>query len=106
MNATLSFLLIFVPLFTLFGVILFRRFGKPKRIRAVVLDKETYVDSRYRVRDGHVLERVEYVVKFETDIGVMDLSVSPLTYDNVRKGQKGMLYYRGGTALRFIKAKK
>ena len=48
MNNTLLFLLIFIPLFTLFGMIIFRRFGKPKRIRAVVLDKEMYTDSKYR----------------------------------------------------------
>ena len=106
MSNTLSFLLIFLPLFTLFGVILFRRFGKPKRIRAVVLDKEMYTDSKYRVSQGYATEKTGYVVKFETEKGVMDLSVSPLIYDNVRKGNKGMLYYRGGTALRFIKAKK
>ena len=105
MSNTLSFLLIFGPLFTLFGVIIFRRFGKPKHIRAVVLDKEMYTDSKYRVSQGYATEKTGYVVKFETEKGVMNLSVSPLTYDNVRKGNKGMLYYRGGMALRFIRVK-
>ena len=106
MSNTLSFLLIFGPLFTLFGVIIFRRFGKPKHIRAVVLDKEMYTDSKYRVSQGYATERTEHVVKFETEKGVMNLSVNALIYNNVRKGNKGILYYRGGTALKFVRAKK
>ena len=104
-NPMLLFVLLFSLLTALFVVILMRRFGRPKRVRAVVLDKEVYTKNGSRVLDGQASEKVDYVVKFQTDTQILNLSVDPFLYEGLRIGDRGILYYRGNTALRFIRAK-
>ena len=101
-------LLLFIVLFSLiaalFVTILVRRFGQTRRVRAVVLDKEAYTDSGY-LRDGEVSDQATYIVKFQTDTQVLNLSADPFLYEGLRIGDRGILYYRDNKALRFIRAK-
>lgn len=103
-NQTLLIVLLFSLLTALFVMIFLRRFGRPKRVRAVVLEKETYSDNVY-LQDGEVSDDVAYVVKFQTDTQILSLSVNPFMYEGLRVGDRGILYYRGNTALRFIRAR-
>ncbi len=94
----LLIVLLFGILTALFVMIYLRRFGQTNRVRAVVLDKETYTG-------GEVSDQATYIVKFQTNDQVLNLSVDPFLYEGLRIGDRGILYYRGNTALRFIRAR-
>lgn len=67
--------------------------SQTKKVKAVVLNKQTYVTQVFFKKIPS--DRKRYVVAFLIDGREKYFSVSPETYDRIKLKQKGTLTYRG-----------
>lgn len=74
------------------------RFGKEKKVSAVVVHKQTVELTAPRSPSG---KRVKYAVTFQIGEKRKSFYVSEFSYQGYRKGEKGTLTYRGDRLIDF-----
>lgn len=75
------------------------RFSPVKKVRATVVNKQTFVESRIEGR--RMVNRRRYVVTFLCGEKKMHFDVLPDTFERVSMKQTGMLQYKGSKLLDF-----
>ena len=75
-------------------------FGSVKASNAVVLDKREY-DERIIMKAQAPYTRKKYVVDFDCNGKKKSFYVSGISYNGYRKGQKGVLKYKGSKIIDF-----
>lgn len=96
--------LIFVSAFVIgtaywIGSTLWNRKRPPKKTKATVVDKYK-LDTATKIR-GSLASPARFVVVFEINGKCKHLFVSEFSYGSYRKGEKGMLRYRGRKVVDF-----
>lgn len=95
--------LLAIVFFTIiYSIILFRflrsRFGKIRKASAVVVHKQKVEQKSYKTPP---FNRVRYAVTFQIGNKRKSFYVSELSYGGYRKGEKGILTYRGDRLIDF-----
>ena len=89
-------------IFVIYLIILVRfcysRFGSVKKVAATVVHKQKVEWTAPRSPKG---KRTQYAVTFQIGEKTRSFYVSAFSYDGYRKGEKGMLTYRGNRLMDF-----
>ena len=89
-------------LLLLYGLVLLRllrsRFGRPKKVKAEVVGKQTVERFSKYAANG---KSVRYVVIFQVEGRKKSFYVSEFSYHGYRKGERGQLTYQGDRLIDF-----
>ncbi len=75
-------------------------FFKEKHENAIVFDKQCYDKQIYSKFQAPYVKK-EFVVTFECKNKRLHFSVNEISYNNYKKGQKGILKYKGNRLIEF-----
>ena len=95
----ISVILWSIGMFSWIGITIWNRKRPPKKAKATVVDKYK-LDTATKIR-GSLASPARFVVVFEINGKCKHLFVSEFSYGSYRKGEKGMLRYRGRKVVDF-----
>ena len=84
------------------GRLLWKRWGRPRSVRAEVVDKHTAAYDGFAPEKGTVSGKTQYTVTFRTETGrLYTLEASPGFFEAVSVGERGVLTRQGNRLLDF-----